>query len=79
MQVNTVLVAQGGITVPKLDIAIWANSNEQIKTQASAMAAQLSKAGYFNFTVFDLREDGGHVQLLTIKVETPAPVATIRR
>lgn len=59
------LVAQGSVTTPKLDIALW---QDEPTKEAYAMAASLHKAGYFSFNVFNAEGK----QLMSISVEEQA-------
>lgn len=63
------LVAQGSVTTPKLDIALWSSDTTKA---AHEMAATLHKAGYFLFSVY--KADG--TMVLSLTVEQPEVIVT---
>lgn len=80
MQIEAMLIAQGSIGKPQLNLAIFEETTERLKDEASKIAAALYPAGYYRFTLYDVlgNEDGAHKQLMTFSVEQPAPIVTVR-
>ena len=78
MKANFVLVAMGSATTPRLNSMILEDHEEHAKKIAKEQVGQLSRAGYFNFTLFDVRVDEKHVLICSFSVEQPAPIVTIR-
>ena len=66
------LIAQGSVSTPKLDIALW--GREPVE-EAKKMAIGLSMGGYFMFTVIDAEEEK---QLASIRVEPVEPTVIVR-
>lgn len=77
MTPDFILIAAGGSTVPQLNIALFGDQ-EQVDTEAEAMAAQLSLGGYFHFALAE-NGDAAHKIVQVYKVDQPKPVVTRRK
>ena len=76
MEVDFVLVAEGGIGCPNLDISVFGGRDE-VEELAGKMAARLHLAGYVRFTLYDVRAE--HVAVQSYTVEQSAPVVTRKK
>jgi len=73
-----VLLASGHVVTPRLDIMLRSDQIEAARKQAQEIAAQLSKAGYFSFSVFEI-EDGADKFVEAYRAEVVDPIITISR
>lgn len=73
------MVAQGSITTPKLDIAIWTDKPSCAVEEATKVAATLHKAGYFMFAL-DQFEEGQDlpIEVASFTVEQPEVAVTVK-
>lgn len=77
MKVQFFLVASGSVVLPQLNVALFAFLPSGAIEIAAKYAEALAPAGYFSFNVYDASDEKNQVHLASIKVETPAPVATV--
>lgn len=70
-----ILVTWGSVSIPRLEIIIYTD-RDHVEEEAEKIVAQLSMAGYFVFSLFDVREE--HVMIQKYQVNQPAPVVTRR-
>lgn len=70
------LIASGSVVIPKLDIALFTDTDEGAADLARPIVNQLTGAGYFQFTLHATPADGPHVQVETYGVRTPRPIVT---
>jgi hypothetical protein len=77
MNVEFLLVASAGPTMPVIRHAVQAGSEETAKFECQQyLVAALSKAGYYRFTLFDTRRlnaNGADIQLATFRVVSQEP------
>lgn len=59
MNVSFVLCASGHVTMPMVRAIMLADTEESAKVEAQATVAQLYKAGYFSFWLYDTRRTSG--------------------
>ncbi|QGZ14037.1 DNA polymerase [Rhizobium phage RL38J1] len=74
MHINYFLVANGSSITPRITHAIFQPREEDAKEESVRVAKELSKAGYFNFHLYD--KDDNIIE--SYRVETPEPVVTPR-
>jgi hypothetical protein len=89
MKIDFVLTASGNVALPRIQHAMFAGKPDdgtatgegeqlnRVKNAATEIAAALSKAGYSNFTLYDVQGDTHHT-VGHIRVEVLDPVATYR-
>ncbi len=70
---NYVLLASGHIGTPVLTISVDHETRITNVIYAEKVVAQLSKAGYFNFTLYDVSEEI-HTTIATFNVEQVDPI-----
>lgn len=75
MNVDYILVAAGGITLPQLNLAIYASSNDEAIADATRMIEPLSKGGYFSFTLYSIKSE--HIRVYDFRVITSAIQAQV--
>lgn len=78
MNINYILTASGNVTLPQVNAAIYAETNEKATEAAKQLAGVLSKADYFQFTLFNVNNDNGHKQIATFRVEQSDPIVFVR-
>jgi hypothetical protein len=76
MQIGYVLVASGSVITTRINHVVFQDDLDRAKSEAAKVAATLSKAGYFNFDLYDVNGET-HVHVASFTVETPEPVVTI--
>jgi hypothetical protein len=76
MKIEFLLLASGSSLAPRITHAIFEVSVELAKEEAIRVVTTLSKAGYYMFDLFDVRD--GDVLVESYNVETPAPVVTVK-
>lgn len=72
MKIDFVLVAEGTIIMPNLNIAIMDGYAEGAKVEAQGHIASLDKAGYTRFTLYDVSGEA-HKQIATYRVGHQKP------
>jgi len=69
-----ILCSTGGITVPQLDICVWADTDDQARERAAPMAVALSAGPYHSHELFFVgdatSEEQHHRRVCRISVET---------
>ena len=79
MKIDFILIATGHMNKPRINHTFLNNDDiEEVKVRANEVAVQLEKAGYFVFDLYDVRTDGAHVRIGSIKVETVEAIATFK-
>lgn len=76
MKANYILIASGSSFTPRLDIMISEEVDGRAVEVAQRQVAALCRAGYFNFELFDTKEN--HVRVCGFTVETPEPIVRPR-
>jgi hypothetical protein len=82
MKPSHILVATGGITTPRIQHAFFeaatSGTEARVNREAERVAATLAKAGYFQFSLHALADDGTFAELASYRVETLEPVVSAR-
>ncbi|QIG68026.1 hypothetical protein EVB55_091 [Rhizobium phage RHph_Y68] len=71
-----ILLASGSSITPCITHAMFESLTELAQEESIRVIKQLSKAGYYVFDLFDVRED--HVLVESYRVETPEPIVTVK-
>lgn len=78
MNVDFMLVASAGVSLPGIRVAVIAADTEAAKFECQQyLVAALSKAGYHRFTLFDTRRlnaNGADIPIATFRVEPQEPI-----
>lgn len=72
-----ILVASGSSSLPTINHMIFDGAFTYATAEGSRVAGVLAGAGYFNFTLYDVRKET-HVQVATYNVEQPKPIVTMK-
>ena len=75
---NYVLVANGRLNMPQLEINVHGSRDENAIELSKLMVIQLTKAEYHAFVLYNVTNDSDHKRIARFAVEQPAPVVTVR-
>lgn len=78
MTSNFILVANGRLNMPQLEINVQGTKAENATELAKLMVVNLVKADYHTFVLYDVSKDEDHKQVARFAVEQPAPIVTVR-
>lgn len=76
MQVSYILVAEGSINMQPLNVVLWDDGEEGAKIEASRHVANLGKAGYTRFTLYNVERNGlkqADTQVATFRIGYQEP------
>ena len=80
MNVDFILNASGSVIMGRINHAIFAKTQEQAKREAQETVANLYRAGYFQFTLYDVsrKEIDADVEIARFTVEELAPLIIVK-
>lgn len=77
MNINYMLVASGHVTLPKINNAIFSETEEHARNEAQKVVAALYKGGYFSFCLYNV-ENAISKHVCVFRVEEREPLVLTR-
>ena len=78
MKVDYVLVATGNFLMQPIHHGIVTVNDKIAIEKCLERVKTLSKAGYFSFTLFDVKDESDHKQICIFRVEQPEPIVSVK-